>query len=324
MDSNHIKREIKEEIIDELIPNVGEDFDLSLSQRVKIENEFDDELSNYEYAEPESSVEECSTIIDERENGNHLNVYTAKASASRCQQTTIEYENVYVDGEPEVSIDKFKTLMNNHSKAVESDPLALHTTTPFDERENQLDASDSDSMPECKRKMIKVHLKKVVPIKNLVNRTYSKSADGTNNIQTKYLQYECDVCFRSFSNTSTFQQHRDNCYVKCNDCNLIFKVREALAAHIDEFCSKRVKRTIPTSYPTRLQPFKRPKISKPAQPCSSSSKSCNICCIELESVEQLEEHRKQNHFMPNAYACHLCDKKFDSNPEARSHLKRDH
>lgn len=318
MDLNHIKREIKEEFIDELIPNVQEDFHLSLSQRVKIENEFDDELSNYEYAEPETSVGECSSTINERKNGNHFRVYTAKASASTCQQNTSQYENIYIDGEPEVSIDKFKTLKNYHSKGVESDPLALHTT-PFDEQENQ-----SDSTPKAEQKMV-TRYKKVVPIKNLVNRTYSKSTDGTNNIQTKYLQYECDVCCLSFSNPSTFQQHRDNCFVKCKDCNLIFKEKEELVAHVDTFCPLRVKRTLLTSsYPSRYQQrWKRQKVVNPGYP-RPETKSCNICCIELESVEQLEEHRKQNHFMPNAYACHLCDEKFDSNHEARSHLKKDH
>lgn len=53
--------------------------------------------------------------------------------------------------------------------------------------------------------------------------------------------------------------------------------------------------------------------------------ACDICILHFETEIELKSHReKVHHACPNAYACHLCEERFDSQRLAEDHLKNIH
>ena len=49
---------------------------------------------------------------------------------------------------------------------------------------------------------------------------------------------------------------------------------------------------------------------------------CHICSTELESVEKLEQHVEEAHFL--SYCCSICDQKFEQKLELQKHIKQVH
>lgn len=53
--------------------------------------------------------------------------------------------------------------------------------------------------------------------------------------------------------------------------------------------------------------------------------ACDICILHFENETELKSHReKVHHAVPNAYACHICEERFDSQRLAEDHLKNNH
>lgn len=334
----YIKAEIKEEIPDDYFDNETSNNRNVTSQLINI-----DEIKTdyYQFQEPE----EYSFHPDE-EDSSDSDDYSVRIPAKR---NLIECENVYVDGEPEVSINHFNGLTSNRSKEDACDPLdplAIHTPA---ERPNgqqnhsqqthsqsnhsqqihsqQTHSQQIHSQPnhnhqpniqqnhyvQAKRLNV-LRILKAPPVKDLVNRTYSSKCRKLNTD----TQLVCRTCKKSCLNANDLLEHRRICNStkhKCHSCNLIFGRMEYLTNHMKK-CPKLHERS-----------KKLPKASQQTQIRISTKfnkKSCTICCIELGSAEELAEHERKNHFVPNAYACHLCDSKFDSEQDALIHLRNTH
>lgn len=301
----YIKTEIKEETPDEMFEN-GIYSDASVVSHA-VKSEFN-ELDNYEYEQPEEY-----SMLHGEEDSSTSDDFNAKHAPKRKH---IECENVYIDGEPEVCITNFNGLMQNRSKEDASDPLALHITPverPIQERARQ-EPSKPSNYEQPKRICI-VSTKRAPPVKDLVNRTYSskyrKLKAGT--------RYSCETCKKLFSDVNQLRNHEHFCISKqnkCRNCNLIFQRTEYLMEHVKK-CPKVAnepgKPTPNASVQSQLY-----KISH------RSSKSCNICLVELGSEDELAKHKKENHFVANAYACHMCDSKFDTEQDALLHLRNTH
>lgn len=312
METTRVKQEIKEEIPDEMYTNDEEHFaNISTPQNVKFDYEFEEELSDYEYSEP---VGEYNAIEDVGDSSlGHSSGHPAERSATE-QQHHVEYEDVYVDGEPEVCLENFPVLIDNRPNESASDPLAFHA--PVAEVPHNVDQPRKEPKLYVVRTVRAEQVRKVLPVKALVNRTYSSKHRTANKVIERKQLFTCVGCNQSFHNPLEYQRHKNSCYFKCEKCNLIYRKEELFIMHQKKYCSKHANKTLkedgqPLTFNTPDQ-FRRKKIS------------CNICYTELESTQQLEAHRKENHFTPNAYACHLCDRKFDSDMEAVIHLNRDH
>lgn len=288
-----IKPEIKEEeAFDEFFDD--EQFtDENLTHTVKIEN---DEAEYFDYDQPNEDAIHAQT--------SNPAVSTAK---TKPIQNQIECENVFIDGEPEICI----TNLPNRSKEDASDPLALSTPP----RKPSPCTQPKRFIIELKR------AKKAPPVKDLVNRTYSSRHRNA----TKDRHHACKTCKRPFADIVSLQNHTRVCILnknKCQHCNLIFQTFSYLVDHM-KTC--RVANGNSNEISTTLTPTERVRLSSTLGSSSRNAcKSCNICYIKLGSEEQLAAHRKQSHFIANAYACHLCENKFDNERDALLHLQNAH
>lgn len=386
MDLDYIKHEVIEEDFNELFSNDYKQYDEnSASQSGQLENKFElnkelSELSNYEYSSSKLHIAECDSAINICENINN----TIK------QEDTLQDENVYVDGEPEISIEKFSGLLKNNTKVIEKDPLdipipsfqqpsirprvkqiqkvillrkssTVNEQTKTDTRNKMtpkeitikvvMDTksiqnlkkeqyfknvfpSKNPSTSASKKRLIPIKIKKVMPVRALGNKTYSKNKT-TSIASTSYdlKTYKCDICCETFTNKSQHIEHSLKCNVRCNYCHQPFKVNTLRLIH-EKMCKMCPKETailgsqekviitehLPCNALKKPRELKREHIWKD----KNGFVSCNICNAKFTTLVELFEHDKNNHLTPNAYACHLCDKKFDLETTAIQHLKRHH
>ncbi|XP_031620658.1 zinc finger protein 639-like [Contarinia nasturtii] len=289
MDEMYIKKEIKEEIPDEIQPNSQEDIPpetMLLNHLIKLE---ENDL-NYE----DLYNQGCSSLNND---------YASNEDE--------EPESVYVDEEPEVFIANFP-----HDTKEVNDPLA--STEQQEEPEQQQEEpghQEAEVKPKfwsSDVKMRKVRVIRTPPLKNLVKKTYSLQhrMASKSQIRTSGLPGTCNscrTCKKSFESVTHLRQHELACF-KCKHCNLIVISLNYLVHHM-----AKCRRKIDTSK----------SVSKGRSNGGLNKKSCHICYAKCTN-EEMEEHLKRNHLIPNAYACHLCDCKFDSEFEAHQHLKKAH
>lgn len=291
-----IKQEIKEELLDDIYTNSEEIYDESMM------------LEMVKYEEDEDQPND--------ENLNTSEIYSKVIKPNQSNQVTcdddnfVENDDLYVDGEREVFI---ANLNQNYSKESTSDPLAFHAApesidTEVDPHKNsQLDPPSTDSNHKKVVRVRVLRTPKVPPLNKLVYKTYSQEHRTA---PSKRQIHSCSTCKKIFGNLNQLREHERNCF-KCEQCNLIVISMEYLVNHLTKCRRKKDEHKL---------------LSKRLQNTSGSieKKSCNICYISFVSDDDMEEHQKQNHTIPNAYACHLCESKFDSEFEAHQHLGNAH
>lgn len=276
MDGITIKQEIKEEIQDVLYDTDADDYkEPVLLDGIKFEKDQAEQFNDYD------DVYEY-----------HLNNRSGHSSKFNC-------EKVYVHGEPEVYNPTSHHIENN------SDPLALciapETTATAASVRRQNASVVYDTHLTIANNQQNLNEFRVVPVKNLVHRTYSK--------KQKEVPLACTTCKKNFASVSQLRDHGRNCF-KCKKCNLFVASMTDLLDHIRK-CRRRRKNENQNSS------------SKVQIRYHTKSTSCNICSLKFLSDEELVEH-KRSHLVPNAYACHLCESKFDSEQDAHLHLKNAH
>lgn len=298
----YIKTEIKEETADELVES-----DVPLSDVMKLE---ENEPDYSEYNQPQDYMlksEEGEQDEEEEGGKEEESAYSYDYNMkNESKKNPVECENIYIDGEPAVLLTNFNGSVQNHLKDDALDPLAINT--PIERQiQRRIQTDITPSLHPAKRICIVSNMK-APPVKDLVNRTYSskcrkpKSDAGC----------VCKTCEKIFSDSTQLRNHERICNLKCMNCNLIFQRKEYLTKHM--------KRCIPGNHSeTSIVPAQ-----SRIRNSHRNSKSCNICLVELGSIEELAKHKKENHFVANAYACHVCDRKFDSNLEAVIHLQDTH
>lgn len=334
--TTYIKHEIKEEdCSDDVFAHDHDDYDENFETIIKSEHEtvieeYQDDLGNYEYAKPEQQDQRETESESEPESEN-ISVRASKPNrnrpySKRYSAKRVACENIYIDGEPEVCIENFNVLNNQTNSAI--DPLAS-CDEPEGRRSdrtknvNQL-TSSSISMASSSSETISIyHFKKVPPVQKLVNKTYSikhRTAHKTKSMATPTTTYKCDRCNQTFYGASEYRDHyvKNQCLYKCSDCNLIYRSAQLLKIHKTKFCSTKPLKK-------HKHPIKQTKpVTQMIEPSQFVQKSCNICLVKIDSSDEWTEHQRKYHFMPNAYACHLCDQKFDYDYQVMWHLNRDH
>lgn len=310
-----IKQEIKEEIQDEneQCENMSEMHHAEFDEG----DGFGDEYGNYEYAmAAHERKQECDSGQEpDPEPGSHRTQHSIDFDEDP-RQTHTEYEiEAYIDDEPEIFIEN---LEDQHLK----DPLAMNTNvvcsngsvakamphlTPSPASLTQ--APVEPPLVELYR-MRPVMPSKVPPIKPVVStKTYSSA----HRLVTTRPSHSCPHCARSFANSHELVTHRNLCFLKCKKCNLICRSVTQLRLH-NQHCTKQISKQKKAVASREVTAGKKAR----------KGNSCDICCTQFSSAKELAAHRKQNHFIANAYACHLCERKFDFNYDAVNHLKRDH
>lgn len=109
----------------------------------------------------------------------------------------------------------------------------------------------------------------------------------------------------------------------CDKCKLVLSSAELLKSHVECVHNKREKginsrkiHKVTSSPPSNHNRYRdRPYKLRPL--------SCNVCYVDFGSHQEVQEHQKV-HLVPNAYACHLCEEKFDSEFTAHHHLYSAH
>lgn len=345
MDS--VKQEIKEEIPDESFDDENGLYDNhSAMQNVKHEVEFEDELDQY-YSMAVSQQPEFVEDDQDSEFETELNalptIDTHSTSNSEEDDNDEEQQQqhhhhqpvhmedyVYVEDEPEVF---YEDISDNFCKENASDPLAMNTTAAYANDTARATITHPPNapaaatlirlpvgqkrpppkMPEQNQKLLVI--RKVPPVNQLVNKTYSSAHRLPPKPKTWHT---CDVCARSFSNPNELRQHRSRCFFKCKKCNLICNTSAQLKTHIKQ-CT-----TAPSKTKKQIQKQRSAEALRARAKLDQSQTLPNIYCSEFDSDEELYTHRKQSNIVANAYACHLCERKFDTNLDARDHLERDH
>lgn len=276
MDEIKIKQEIKEEIQEDFYHTSNyEGNESMLLNVVKDEEDFDE----YEDNQPNYQDED----------------------ASSCSENT---EKVFINGEPEIYIPINVQQIN--FKEENSDPLDITPEQPTSTsmqpiiRDIQMTSEKRDNF---KRIRVIRLMKEPPPVKDLVQKTYSK--------KHKEAPHSCTVCKKIFCSVHLLREHERSCF-KCKQCNLIVSTMSHLVNHIKK-CRRKEQN----------EPANSPKQIRHAGYVGSKS-SCNICSFTFLSNKELVEHQRQNHATPNAYACHICDRKFDSETEALCHISTCH
>lgn len=282
MNTYSIKKEIKEEIPDEIYDNSDVYNEEMLMQPWKFENDID----YYETDEPNKQQ------FEDDDSFHRSNVYSVSDSKVSATENNIHCENVYVDGEPTIVL---TNQIQNNEGASTSDPLAIPVETQSYKATKQLK---------------KIKLVHIPPVSHLVQKTYSKRNINDPKTEQKpaLKQFICSTCKNHFKSMSELQQHERICF-KCKQCNLIFQDLKYLIKHMKK-CQKSV--------------MQKRRNWRSEESNRSNKKSCDICMTTFLFNEDLEEHRRKKHFVSNAYACHLCDSKFDSEDETHIHLKNAH
>ncbi|XP_055310374.1 zinc finger protein 60-like [Sitodiplosis mosellana] len=295
MDGIEIKQEIKEEIQDDYYHTRENEEDFNESMLLEVIKYEDDDEDFDKYEE--------QRYQDER--SSHFKVYCAENP-----------EKVFVNGEPEIYI---PTVQPTNYKESNSDPLYITPEPTITTTSASIaPVIHNTQLPTAKREEFKkfrvvravkdmksdLNLKvKVPPVKDLVQKTYSK--------KHKELQHPCTICRRIFSSVRLLREHERSCF-KCKQCNLIVASMSHLVNHMKK-CRRKRKDVLANA-------------SSKQHPRNSHvpDRSCNICSSTFQSVFELEEHQRRNHLTPNAYACHICDKKFDSESQAHIHISSSH
>lgn len=291
MNEFRIKQEIKEEVPDDIYDNSDVYTDDMLMHPWK----YEDEIDYYKTDEPNQRK------FKNDDNFHRTNVDSV--SNSKSTETNIHCENVYVDGEPS-AVPTNQTQLNEQSGCT-ADPLAIPIPIPISIQKGIDSEAFNASENKTAKPLKKIKIVHVPPVRDLVQKTYSKRST---NDPKPAQKFNCSTCKRSFRSTFELLLHEAACF-KCKQCNLIFKDSECFNKHM-----KTCKQTVV-----------RKKLSwRNEQSTASKRKSCNVCMTTFMFDEDLEEHRKIKHFVSNAYACHLCDSKFDSEDEAHIHLKNAH
>lgn len=351
-----IKQEIKEEIPDE---NEQYGNNIPITQNVKNESEFEDELGNYEYAVTDVQLEHLDFETDLQTQPNmRPNLYSSQHEYDFDEDedddedilTEIHTENeneVYVDDEPEIFVEDLGENASDplaiNTKAVYSNdnlPKAIlnSTHTPLAPTSmkmlvRRLPPSTSAS-PSPSSSVAAASLEKRRQIERLqqlpsvyaqrktppISELFKKTYSLEHRSAHKTTGWKCHVCARTFSYLTEFEVHRRRCFFNCKKCNLIFKTMLDLQAH-------HRKCRILSNY--RRQKINNSKNSDKStlvvvERKSQSKNSCDICCTTFNSKQELELHRNQNHLVKNAYACHKCERRFDDSNDAVRHLKQDH
>lgn len=316
MDVTRIKEEIKEEIPDELFNDDEKQYDdLMLADRVKSDIDDDDDVDDDDEDELDNNYEYTNAATYSNFDGSDAQsqpkVYTRKRIVDHATKS-VESENVLIDGEPEVSITKFSSLMRNRGCVSPTDPLAIHA--PLETPDSSLNCPPKVIQPQTSstaKRACAVRLGEILPVKNLVSKTYSSKHRTM--AKAKFTpQHICNNCKHIFRTQIELRNHEQTCYYKCEHCNLIFVTMELMLKHRNKCKKSDEKMSATRSRQAQTQAKSYYSFKK--------KRSCNICYAEFGFEEELIDHRKQNHVMPNAYACHLCDKKFDLEHEAVTHL----
>lgn len=280
MNGINVKQEIKEEIHDEIFNEIDYNEvynDEMLLQSLKFEN---DEQEYYEY------------------NNGHTNEsdLTPNNENTSPKPDNVESEDVYIDDELEVCVQNFDQNIK--------DPLEIHTTIAESKPETEDQPIPKKSLKKVK--LVRVSVKKFQPVKNLIQRTYSKQKTTSN------ISHTCATCKKQFDTNAELVEHKNLCF-KCYKCNLIFAniSRAKFKRHLI-ICMKK----------TETNALIKGRISTKIE--NPLVKSCNVCHTTFALQTEMEEHLKQKHPSYAAYACHLCDKKFDSFVNAHYHLNNDH
>lgn len=290
MNEIRVKQEIKQEIEEETHEDI-QDNDIYNDDEI-----YDDEMLLRPLKFEEDDQDYCEYNEDSQGSSSYFqNPCTVN---SPTKQNYTESENVYIDGEPEVCVTNFNHI--NQKECSISDPLAIHNTI-----------TESEPQPPQPTKILKkvklVRIQnKIPPIKNLVQRTYSKRITKTDS------HHVCTTCKKQFNDVAQLLTHERDCF-KCRQCNLIFRSSLDLILHMKK-CRRKDNLEVEHSEPNRLS-RKYKKFNR---------KSCNICHATFAADEEKKEHLKKNHPSYGAYACHLCDKKFDSVERAHIHLNVEH
>lgn len=322
MDVTRIKDEIKEEVPDELLFDCEEkQYDnFAFSERVNsdedddVDDENGDELDNYEYTNAATY-----SSFDVPAVRSTPKVYTRKRKMNPTINPTknVECENVYIDGEPEVSITNFSSLMRNRGCESPIDPLAIHAPHQQQpERPLNNPSSVLIQQPQTSataKRARTVPFGSFAPVKNLVSKTYS--SEHRTMSKAKITQHICNNCKHIFRTQIELQNHEQTCYYKCEHCNLIFATMELMLKHRNK-CKKSNEKMKSAKSRQMPVPHKSNHLLK--------RRACNICYAEFGFEGELIDHQNTHHVMPNAYACHLCDRKFDLEHEAVNHLTNDH
>lgn len=300
MDEIEIKQEIKQEIKEEIFYDTLEnevDYDEVLDV-MKFEN---DPIDSDEYEESSEYQP-----IHQSSHSNRASQRALNARNAITQPININCEKVYVQGEPEIYL---PSPNQNNLRESSSDPLALYNTAP---EPTTITTTISNPQPiavhntqlpfaNSRRKFKKVRVvaaRHVPPVKDLVQKTYSK--------KHKELPHVCTTCKKIYPSAPQLRDHERNCF-KCKECNLIYGSIVHLANHMKRCRRRKGGEKNQLTKSQNRNPYVK-------------SKSCNICSSTFLTDEEFEEHRKRNHIIPNAYACHLCDSKFDSEHEAHLHV----
>lgn len=275
--------------------------ELQIKKEIKEEIQ-DDFYHTSEYEDNESML--LNVVKDEEDSNDyednqpnyqdHFKMY--------CSGNT---EKVFVNGEPEMHIPTNMQPINN--KEDNSDPLDITPERPTSAsiqpnlNNTQLTTGKCDNF----KKIRVVRALIPPPVKDLVQKTYSK--------KHKEAPHLCTICKKIFPSVYLLREHERSCF-KCKQCNLIVANMTHLVNHMKKCRRKR------QDEPTNSAPNKQMRHGG----FMGRSKSCNICSFTFLSYKDLVEHQRQNHATPNAYACHICDKKFDSETEALSHISTCH
>lgn len=278
--------------------------EFQIKQEIKEEIQ-DDFYQTTEYEDNESmllNVVKDEDDFNEYEDNqpNYQDEEDSRHSKVHCSENT---EIVFVNGEPEI----FVPMNIQQIKEDNSDPLDITPERSTSAAIQPIILSTpltTENRESFKKIRVVRTMKKTPSVKDLVQKTYSK--------KHREAPHLCTVCKKIFSSANLLREHERSCF-KCKQCNLIVANMSHLVNHMRK--CRRKRRDEPTNLPSN----KQTRHSR-----YMGNKSCNICSLTFFSYKELVEHQRQNHATPNAYACHICDQKFDSEIEALSHISTSH
>lgn len=294
MNRVQIKDEFQENEINEIKQEVYADYEIIDDYEVK------EELSEYDYS---------YLVTDESELNEHLSEKLADVGTSYLNTDAKESIELSPEEEPEIYV--FAAVDSSCT-----DPLGLSTTI-----ETTISNKLIENTKTSTKQRLLSHLKTKAET-NFANsshklqvkkpmKTYSRRKP--NGIAKVTIKHVCYMCKKIFPNEILLSFHQKLKHkVKCKRCNLLFLNVESWRDHqINSNCSKYedIQKMFPGLKPTTKKPKR-------------NMNSCDICYVQFDCSDELNEHRKSHHFA--AFACHMCNKKFDTIEATKIHLKHVH
>ncbi|XP_065088444.1 zinc finger protein OZF-like [Ochlerotatus camptorhynchus] len=124
--------------------------------------------------------------------------------------------------------------------------------------------------------------------------------------------FECDICFKRYTNKKAWRQHKSLLFIKnkfqCDQCDLSFRLERTLMQHKD-------------SHNNVIQPYSRRKDQLPR---------CCACYEQFDTDELLKKHADEVHYpeslstddKSNQFPCDLCHRRYKSMRILREHQSK--